>query len=206
MILGLLVLAVHTAPFGGCEQICLAFWAALPCLGIGGSFLGSHDLPEYPALHTILNVFLNITKEQLCSNAFSTRGCSRIPPPYVDLPGVTVAYSNHIVAHPSIFPQLSVFWKPPSIDCETGDLQVQEDVHVRVHALMPADDDAVKLQNMSEWETLFPALDRLKRTRLLGRLGTRILGKPVSCIGRVCRVWRHIWGSFSKALCLVPTR
>ena len=115
-------------------------------------------------------------KEQLCSNASSTRGWKRNPPPYIDHFDVWVEYSNKVVAMPSLFPLLSPFGKATSIDCSRGDLQVEEDVLLRVHAMLPSDADIVPLLKITEWKSLFPSLDPLKWMRLLGRLGMRIMG------------------------------
>ena len=157
MVFRLFWLALHHAPYGCDEQAFRRVWPVVPCFGLSASLSGSHTSPEYDAFHKFLNVFQKIKKEQLCSNASSTHGWKRNPPPYIDHFDVWVEYSNKVVAMPSLFPPLTPFGKATPIDCSRGNLQVEEDVLLRVHAMLPSDADIVPFLKITEWKILFPS-------------------------------------------------
>ena len=131
---------------------------------------------ETATVYSMVSVISNIQKEQLCTNASILLGWRRGPPPYVDHFDVTAAYSNTFVAPPSLFPPLSLLHQNDTLPVDAESLQVLEDVQLVAPAFLPEDPDILPLLKVAEWNELYPALDNLKKLRLIGGLGKRIMG------------------------------
>lgn len=99
----------NNATYGSDEEAFKEAWWGLPWFGVRASLSGSQPLENTLELHLFQSTLAHITKEQLCSNASSTRGWKRQPPPYVDHVDMIVEYSNKVVSLPSLFAPLSLF-------------------------------------------------------------------------------------------------
>ena len=177
MVLRLFWLAVHNATYGQDEAEFRRVWQVIPWLGVSASLSGSQTQQDETAtVYSMVSVISNIQKEQLCTNASTLLGWRRGPPPYVDHFDVTVPYSNTFVAPPSLFPPLSLLHQNDTLPVDAESLQVLEDVQLVVPAFLPEDPDILPLLKVAEFNELYPALDNLKKLRLIGGLGKRIMG------------------------------
>ena len=127
-------------------------------------------------MYGMVSIISNIQKEQLCTNASTLSGWRRGPPPYVDRFDVTVPYSNTFVAPPTLFPPLSILHQESFLPRDAETLQVSEDVQLVVPAILLEGTDILPLLKVAQWNKLYPGLDNLKKLRLIGGLGKRIMG------------------------------
>ncbi len=172
-------LAVQNAAYGEDNAAYLRVWRVLPWLGVHAS-LSRPSTGLDPCLHLdrFVTIFSAIAKEQLCSNVSEELGWRRPPPPYIDHFDVTVLYTNEVVALPSVFPPLSIFFQEAIVnysDVAYTTPQIHEDVYLKVRAKKADHRDVLPWLHLDEWTQVFPHLDLCKRFRLLGGLGKRIL-------------------------------
>ena len=114
-------------------------------------------------------------KEQLCTNTSDTLGWKRKPPPYVDHLDITVNFSNNHVALASLFAPLSLFMPDVTAQYNRLDPHIEEDRRLVLLADFPEDPNVLEHLKLDDWKKAFPRLDRLKRVRLLGGLGMRLM-------------------------------
>ena len=169
-------MAVHIAEYGCEEREIQRVWSAMPWFGVSASLSGSRIPLDGSNLNVLLSMFTQIRKEQLCTNASVTLGWRRPPPPFVDHVNITVEYSYYVVAPPSLFPPLSLLLKPSEVLYEDEEPHASEDVFLKIRAMMPNDPSMLPLMRMPSWKQLCPQLEMMKRIRLLGGLGKRVMG------------------------------
>ena len=86
--------ALYIADYGCEERDIQLVWNALPWFGVSASLSGSPIPLEGANLNSLLSILKQIRKEQLCTNASTTPGWNRPPPPYVDHFNICLLYTS----------------------------------------------------------------------------------------------------------------
>ena len=96
--------------------------------------------------------------------------------PYVDHLDITVPYTTEYIAPPLLFPPLSLLMPDEIVDYDSQDPHVQEDRRLVLVAHCPENPNVLEHIQLDNWILEWPRLDRVKRVRLLGGLGMRLMG------------------------------
>ena len=128
-----------------------------------------------------LSVLSSTQKEQLCTNTSETLGWRRKPPPYVNHLDITAKCSSHHIAPASLCAPLSLFMPDAIVQYDHLDPHIHEDRRLVLLANFPEDPNVLEHLKLDDWKKVSPYLGRLKRVRLLGGLGMRLMQNS-SCL------------------------
>ena len=173
--------AVHGAVYGRQTFAFVEVWQVLPWFGITSALTGVEQLP-WPEAQFFSDVIMNIEKEQLCTNAETLAGWQRPGPPYVDHFDVVLPFLTKYASPPLVVPPLSVFGAQRRVSLQKrGSARLNQELKCVVLQAVVEHDASVlthlrKIQTPEAWICSLSRFDALKRYRLLGGFGKRMLG------------------------------